>query len=291
MKKLYKLKTWFSLSDAAERLSASLEEEVSVKDVLQLAIEGALPISCYVRDLPARRYPPQTNSDSPSPPEDSITNKNNKLKRKINIVDSTTMVATEENTLGYKVTDFLKGPYKIRLDNCDAIKDWLYGLITKSDSEIGVRDGFFLSDEEGNTWQVLEYADHLVLAMPNGEKVIQGSQYLPCYSFPIDSDLIVQRQHIEIFEESLLKSTKNKSIHPRTETSHLNIIAALLEVIENGIPNADTPDGRLGPISGLKSKAMLVNTIAHRYESVPGLSKRTLNQKLLDARKSLENSY
>lgn len=47
MSKLYKLKEWFSLEDAAKRLSSELGGTVSTDDVLQLIIEGHLPLSWY----------------------------------------------------------------------------------------------------------------------------------------------------------------------------------------------------------------------------------------------------
>ncbi|MES9942819.1 MAG: hypothetical protein ABW104_16865 [Candidatus Thiodiazotropha sp. 6PLUC2] len=291
MKKLYKLKTWFSLSDAAERLSASLEEKVSVKDVLQLAIEGELPISCDVRDLPARRYPPHSKSKHSELPEEDKANENYEIDSTKPTLNTSDPVTSTESNVGYQPEEFLRGTYKIELEKCSAIRDWLYGVLSESDQEIQFRDGFFLTDEKGDTWQVLEYMTNLVVTKPNGKKVTQSPQYQSRLTFPSNTDLVVQRKHIEIFEESLRKPSEGKAIHLRTETSYLNIIAALYEVIKNGIPNTDMPDGRLGPISGLKSKAMLVNTIAHRYESVDGLSVRNLNQKLLDAKKSLENSY
>lgn len=47
MSKLLKLKSWLSLEDAAKHLTAVLEEEVEVKDVLGLALDGHLKLSVY----------------------------------------------------------------------------------------------------------------------------------------------------------------------------------------------------------------------------------------------------
>lgn len=290
MKKLYQLKNWFLLPDAAKRLSAGLEEEVSVKDVLQLAIEGTLPISCYVRDLPARRYPPQTKAKNTEPPEESLTNNNNEIEINTPTSESTAQVTITENIAGYKPDEFLQGAYKIELEECSAIQDWLYGIVSDSDQHILIRDGFFLSDETGDTWQVLEYAKQLVVTMPNGESAVQGPQYVPRLSFPSDSDLVVQRQHIEFFEESLQTPSKGKTIHPRTETNFLNIIGALLEVIRKGIPSSETPSGQIGPATGFKSEAKLITAIDHYYRDYDGLSKSNLERKFPAAKRSLTNS-
>lgn len=56
MSKLLKLKRWLSLEDAAKHLTVVLEEEVEVKDVLGLALDGHLKLSVYVvNPTPAER--------------------------------------------------------------------------------------------------------------------------------------------------------------------------------------------------------------------------------------------
>ena len=55
MSKLYRLKEWFSLEDAAKRLSSGLGEPVSLDDVLQLVVERHIPLSWYARHVPAER--------------------------------------------------------------------------------------------------------------------------------------------------------------------------------------------------------------------------------------------
>ncbi|EMH1415435.1 hypothetical protein RGJ02_003263 [Morganella morganii] len=45
MKKLFKLKEWFTLEETARRLTSSFEEEISVADCLSLALDGRIVIS------------------------------------------------------------------------------------------------------------------------------------------------------------------------------------------------------------------------------------------------------
>jgi len=47
MSKLFKLKKWLSLDDTCKRLSTTLEEEVNIKDLIQLIVEGDLKVSWY----------------------------------------------------------------------------------------------------------------------------------------------------------------------------------------------------------------------------------------------------
>ena len=60
MKKLYKLKSWFTFEDAVERLSVGLGERVTVYDMLQLVVESHLPLSWYARHVAARKVAPYT---------------------------------------------------------------------------------------------------------------------------------------------------------------------------------------------------------------------------------------
>ncbi|RBP59481.1 hypothetical protein [Brenneria salicis] len=49
MKKLFKLKEWLTLEETARRLTTSFQEEVSIADCLQLALDGHIIISALYR--------------------------------------------------------------------------------------------------------------------------------------------------------------------------------------------------------------------------------------------------
>lgn len=55
MSKLYKLKEWFSLEDTAKRLSTSLCEQITVNDMIRLALGGHFPLSWHARYVAAQR--------------------------------------------------------------------------------------------------------------------------------------------------------------------------------------------------------------------------------------------
>lgn len=64
--KLYKLKSWLTLNDAAKFLSLSLDEEVSVSDILHLALERHLKISVNIfTSIPAKKGKIVNILDSP----------------------------------------------------------------------------------------------------------------------------------------------------------------------------------------------------------------------------------
>jgi hypothetical protein len=52
--KLYKLKSWFSIGEAANRLGAAIGEQVSGKDMLNLVLEGHIRLCWFTRHIPAR---------------------------------------------------------------------------------------------------------------------------------------------------------------------------------------------------------------------------------------------
>lgn len=55
MKKIYKLKNWYSLDEAIERLEGTLKEEVSMRNLLHLIYEGHSNISCLLSSTPAKK--------------------------------------------------------------------------------------------------------------------------------------------------------------------------------------------------------------------------------------------
>ncbi|MXF07386.1 hypothetical protein [Escherichia coli] len=50
MKKLFKLKEWLTLEETARRLTSSFQEDVSVADCLQLALDGHITISVLIEE-------------------------------------------------------------------------------------------------------------------------------------------------------------------------------------------------------------------------------------------------
>lgn len=55
MSKLFKLKEWLTVPDAAKHLTVVFGEEVTEVDVLQLALEGHLKLSIFIEDISIAR--------------------------------------------------------------------------------------------------------------------------------------------------------------------------------------------------------------------------------------------
>lgn len=184
MKKLYRVKSWFSLEDAAARLSAGLGEEITVQDVLQLVIKGHLAVSWYTRQIFAQE-----------------------------VVRFTTLSAAE----GWRALSVdnpirqLDGPYRLELEYCGALKDWIHSSLTQAIAELDANVGFFVSDDEENIWQIMAYQPGQRYRVKNQWSRMEGT-YHPSMKFPHESELVIQRQDIQTFEQSLEESTSHKTL-------------------------------------------------------------------------------
>lgn len=290
MKKLYTLKSWFSLDDAAERLGSGLGESVTVNDVLQLVVENHLPLSWYARHIPARRVAPYT----------ALFGKG--FRPEFNELFPNTLAASEDTLKaigswepldGEDAIAYLDGPYRLELEQCGALMDWIHAHLTHTGGELTSIDGFFVSEPDGTLWQIMEHNSGGSYTTPDGNEKELKPFYHPSGIFPDEAELVIQRQHIESFENSLAKAsnTKQAPLSHRAETSYLNMIAALLDVITTGIPTPEKTTGKLGPASEFKSEARLITAIANHYRDIDGLSKSNLERKFPAAKRSLTASY
>jgi|TARA_B100001964_G_C14166982_1_gene569582 hypothetical protein len=177
VKKNYKAKSWFSLEDAAARLSSGLGEEITVQNVLELVIEGHLPISWYARQAFAQ-----------------------------------VVVSAEE---GWRVLDEadpirqLDGPYRLALEHCGALKDWIHSSLSQTGGELA-SDGFFVSDAEEQILQIMAYYEGQRYRVKNQWSRMEGS-YRPSMKFPHESELVIQREDIDTFERSIGEAVSHKT--------------------------------------------------------------------------------
>lgn len=291
MKKLHKLKNWFSLAEAATILGAKWGEPVTGDDVLQFALEGHLTLSLFANDLPARRVAPFTmlHGRGFNPGDDW------KYEDNRDFLDGSLITAPEWVRVDDQDTvQHLNGPFHLELARAPGIRKWLRRLINHSTSSQPFNsDGLYLSDPNETIWQVVRrsrLAPRDVITGADSTK--QYTSYTGDTLFPSREDLIVQREDIEAFERSLPieEAIISSDIPPRAETTYLNIIAALLEAGSAGIPDPDKPDAKLGPLVNYKSEAKLIAAIASNFEGINGLSQRNLQNKFALAKRSLSSS-
>jgi len=216
-KKLYKLKQWYSLQDAAERLSLTLGENVSIQDVIQLAIEGHIKISWYMRHVTAQEVVYDTREITIAgwindEPEQKILCEN---------------FYSKEN----EYVDVLDGPHHLLLENCAALSDYLLAHITKTGGELLTLDGYFVQGENNKIWRIVEQFEHKYLDQMGWNKnpnIYCAKKYFPSAKWPEISELGFTKDDIELFEKSLQSKSKElNELDLRERNTVLKIIIGM----------------------------------------------------------------
>lgn len=102
----------------------------------------------------------------------------------------------------------------------------------------------------------------------------------PAGKLPDDAVWVVRTAALRAFEQSIAEPA-DKPMSVRAETTLLNITGALL-----GLMLSKTPSGK--PQSVFKDQAAVIDALLAAYEGKPGIAKRTLEEKLAAAKRSLE---
>jgi hypothetical protein len=101
----------------------------------------------------------------------------------------------------------------------------------------------------------------------------------------MDAVYVVRIASLRAFEQSVLddpSSSNDKPLGRREETTLLNIAGGML-----GLLLGQSPAGK--PLSVFKSQAAVIDALIATYPGRPGISKRTLEEKLALARRLLDN--
>lgn len=219
MSKLFNLKEWLTVTDAARHLSIVFGENVTEADVLQLALDGRLRLSVYLtHDVPARPV-----EITPIPEE---------MKRRPGFIFSTDhmvcvigdeiirvtgtldlpMVGSERSEIEHRCCSLLNGKnleptdgYEVTVQNADG----LYQLQERCAGPI------FVDLKESD-----DYDERLRKCANEG--------YFPAKRLPEDSLLIVRTDALRQFEESI-NSPAPKPMEANERNSLLTIIAALCD--------------------------------------------------------------
>ena len=106
--------------------------------------------------------------------------------------------------------------------------------------------------------------------------------WVPCTELPSFANLIIQRHHIEEYESSF-RAQCESTVTIRAETTYLNIIGAMLDLMVN-----QSPGGQ--PYSILSSQSAVISAMLAHHSGKPGISQRTLEDKFAAANRELNAS-
>jgi hypothetical protein len=248
-------------------LSKILEEPVSTIDLYQLAIDGHLVMSVhFINPCNAKTGKVVSFKDIRTIPSlcgEEIICLSSCLDEGKEFDLKTTRFFNGDEGISY-----LDGIWDLYL-GAGAANLYLRSLRQSESNEPnidGIRlDGIFVTNETG------DYAE----LHHNGDEKEFSTNTLPS-----DSQLVIRvssmQDLIKLTEEPEPKSNST-AIDLRIETSYQRIIAALLSVIDG-----------TAPINGYVNDRQLIAKLAEHYAGYSGLSKRNLEKRLPECRKSID---
>ena len=267
MSKLLKLKKWLSLDDAVVYLSKILEEPVSTIDLYQLAIDDHLALSVhFINPCKARTGEVVGFKDIQTVPSlsgDELVCVSTWLDGDKELDPKTSRFFNHNKGISY-----LDGVWDLYL-GAGAANLYLRSLRQRESTESNITsthlDGIFVTNETG------DYAE-----LYNND----GEDEHPTNTLPSDSQLVIRvssMQDLIMLTEEPDPKRNSAAIDPRKEATYQRIIAALLSVIDG-----------TAPINGYVNDRQLIAKLAEHYAGYSGLSKRNLEKRLPECRKSID---
>lgn len=288
--KLFKLKKWLTVPEAARHLSSLFEEAVSEADVLRLALDGHLKLSINIlNQVYGKRGKLIPYEDGENLP----------VEFRSVLAALTTIPEEQKKALisGIKSLGNFK-EHLLHLDEKITTIDGVWDLPMAAGQQYVIENeyqkmldgprvespivgaGFFVR-EGGDVFQLYEECDETFMVKTiEGEKIIDlkddPNPYYPAAArLPDDSVLVVRTSSLREFEDRYFADQEREKRAPskRQQDSDLHIIGALLEVIV---------DGQL-----FSSEEKLRDHIADQYRGYSGCASRTLAGRFAEAKKLL----
>lgn len=347
--KLFNLKEWLSLDDAARHLSIVFGEEVTRTDVLRLALDKRLTLSVnFVNHASARKgklipieqftfriWPSLAGNESEilsQLPRNAVSGVDlDKLAPDIrNALNTGELVLAKEGVwyrdnerlvlhdavewisgvwdlsmVGAEILD-VEHRYQMETGGPSVTLENIEGAFVKRDDVVCQLQSDFDDNEYCQGSKIMgEQLEHRILKekLPKEQadklradyntrrqqlkdqwKRKPSSRYYPAAGLPVDAVYVVRTASLRAFEQSVLDSpfsSNDKPLGQREETTLLNISGGLL-----GLLLGQSPGGK--PQSMFNSQAAIINALLATYPGKPGMSKRTLEEKLAAARRSLD---
>ena len=209
MSKLFKLKQWLTVPDAAKRLSLDLDEEVTEADVLRLALDGHLALSVrFVNPVTAfaATVIPLNEAPTIEGPDGE------KVYAAPTIGDDKALISDDRPTTLTGVYDlpFLGGE---QLD----VEHRYQALTNGSPVEVFCPHGTFVSGPGGTLLQLYHRG---------GERDID---FYPASGLPGDAAMVVRRDALLAFEQSIADNRQSidRPLGTQERRTRLVVIAAL----------------------------------------------------------------
>ena len=246
MGKLFKLKAWLSLEDAARHLSTLFGEPVTIADVLRLGLDGHLTLSIdFVNHARAKlgKIVPfrdvhvitvrAISIDMQPDDERTIDIPRGMLIEDVDVLkDDTRFVC-----FGDAVSS-IDGVWDLAMRGCERIdvEHQFHGLTGGPAVTLMGIEGTFVKRSDGVWASIQARFEDRVEDTPKGKKKIAGSYY-PAGGLPEDGVLVVRTDALREFEQAVLmeatpESIKGKADDDRTvSTKERNTLLTIIGVL------------------------------------------------------------
>jgi hypothetical protein len=275
MSKVFKLKEWLPMGEAAHYLSDKLNEHVSQADLIRLAIDNHITLSVRLINSTMSNQGLAVTADQA---ESIMSNQIEYPKDypfEMNSDEVPYRVITSspiEHGLYFKKGHFtfVKGMFDLRWGDGKS-------LVLRSEYQ-KLTDGAPIEGEYAVSIYLCDSDDcvYELLALDDDKDILECSSddYYTANALPSDSQICVRMKNLNLFIDNILSQQQSsKRIHPRTEASYQHLVAALLEVIRSDI--------------SYENDSQLIKYLVKQYQGYDGLSKRTLEDRLPECRNSL----
>jgi hypothetical protein len=258
MSKLFKLREWLTVPEAAKHLSGICNEEVDKADILRLALDGRLKLSIrLVNPITARLW-------VPTPLEASDVN---------------AAVSRCQTFIGDKNGSFQLAPAAWNLERGVwglPMIGWEVQLIENRYQEL--TGGPHVDLDDDNPYGVLVNTTNGFLYQLQDK---DGPKDYPskALSLPKDGALVVETEALIDFA-NLINGAVNAPPTQKEKTTYLNIIGGLLDLMLG-----ETPSGKKQSV--FNNNTAIIDGLLARHNGRRGISKRTLEEKFAEAKRSL----
>lgn len=204
MRKLHTLKKWYTVQDAAKRLSITLGEPIEPCDILALMADRELKVFWFVQDLYAVEVAPVTWIRVPGDPVFDLSARLDPEK-----FANVKAIYAEDLAAQSDLAQRLHGLYLIEDDVCKASSDWITSLATGKGGEKITLDGTLLVDDDGRLWKLLSRFDESVIRTRKGEPLPYNHirNFHPSTDRPDSGEVVVSRAEMERFEARFAEPT------------------------------------------------------------------------------------
>lgn len=240
MSKIFALKKWLTLEDAAKRLTTSLQEEVTVRDILQLSLEQEISLSWNIRFKYLREVAPYTRlmgfgftkeeQCMQDPPDKKLDPKAYEIFLIKKEMFSSKNIAFNFEPQSYPFK--AEGIYELDL-TIPIIKEFIHSLISKENSDIRTLEGFLVKTKEGILYQRVD-----ILPPRENEKVYDNldQRAYPSDDLPKYGDLTIRKADIDKLEDRLLNTNAQNNNIRTPEESLIEALGLMAILLSKKIP-------------------------------------------------------